>query len=803
MDHSSPPPTAHGTQREPLFRRPGSLPVWLTPLLGRSAEIDCADGMLKHDGIRLITLTGPAGVGKSRLAIEVAGIFSGHFSDRVTYVPLAALRAPDQVPGAIARALGVRQAQAVPIMDVLAEALRSERLLVLDDFDPVLDAAPFVSRLLEVSPLLKILVTSRSQLRVAGEHDCPLQPLELPDPERASGSFDLMKSPSVRLFAARAVAANAALTVDESNIKDIAAICRRLDGLPLAIELAAARAAHLSPAAILARLDHRLPLLTSSARDWPPRQQAMRTAIAWSYDLLSPVEQAVFRRLAVFPSEFGLGAGFAVASSPEEQAEPADAFRALFFGTLATLVEKSLLIRCDGPGGKPRFDMLGIIREFGLEQLEASGEAFQIQRRHLHWTLQFVQRGEAAFTTFDQSSWTAVLLSVLDNIRAALAFAVTSGDAHSALRITGSMWGLWCFGGQLAEGRRLVQQALSLNRDGSDPDALGRAMIAWGMIEWITGNAYEARSALQVGLEIARDQNDTRTASHALMRLSQVAWYEEDYPQARTMALAAIAAEPAGTQTAWTASARTQLGIVAMREGNHHEARQILEAAEAEHRAVGFEAGRLWTMQLLADLAHEAGECVEAALWHRETLPAAKFTENLWAIYEGLTGLVLLARDVGCQAHATQLLGAADAIRERYGVLPRSGHTIQPADRDILAGLLGPRDFEAELATGRAMTLAAAVDLGIAVATCIADHADDSPPGMLPPTSDQEPLSLTRREREVLRLLTEGASNPEIAASLFISRRTVEHHVTAILAKLNVKTRSAAVSRAIRDNLIE
>jgi predicted ATPase/DNA-binding CsgD family transcriptional regulator len=776
--------------------------VFLTPLLGRSAEIACADVMLKRDDIRLITLTGPGGVGKSRLAIEVAGILSAHFADRVTYVPLSALGDTEQVPGAIARALGVRQAQAVPLTRVLAEALRRERLLLLDDFDPVLEAAPFVSRLLDTSPLLKILVTSRSLLRVTGEHECPLQPLELPDPEQAVGFFDLIKSPAVRLFAARAVAANGALTVDESNIQDIATICCRLDGLPLAIELAAARAAHLSPAAILARLDHRLPLLTSNARDRPPRQQAMRDAIAWSYDLLSPGEQVVFRRLAVFPSEFGLGAGFAVASSPEEQAQPADAFRALFFGSLAALVEKSLLIRRDGPGGKPRFDMLGIVREFGLGLLEASGEAFQIRRRHLHWTLQFVQRGEAAFTTFDQASWTAVLLAGLDNIRAALAFAIATGDAHSALRITGSMWGLWCFGGQLAEGRRLVHQSLALRRDGTDPHALAKAMIAWGMIEWITGNTAEARSALQIGLEIARDQDDAYTASHALMRLSQVAWYEEDYPQARTMAQTAIAVQPAGTHTAWTASARTQLGIVAMREGSQHEARCILEAAEAEHRAVGFEAGRLWTIQLLADLAHDHHEYVVAALWHLETLPAALSSDNLWAIYEGLTGLVLLARDVGCVEEAARLLGAADAIRERYGVLPRSGHTIQPANRDDLAGLLGAFDFEAEMATGRAMNLAAAVDLGIAVATYIAHHAEAPPENALALPSDRETLSLSRRERDVLRLLTDGASNPEIAAALFISRRTVEHHVTAILAKLDVKTRSAAVSRAIRDNLI-
>jgi len=444
----------------------------LTPLLGREREVAAVAGLLARDGVRLVTLTGPGGVGKTRLAIEIAGRRSDASPDGAVFVGLAPVADPALVVPAIAQALGVREAEDRPLAQRVADALRLRRLvLVLDNCEHVLDAAPVVAELLAACPDLTVLATSRVRLRLSAEQEYPVPPLALTDAADADAA-DHLHPAALRLFADRARAVQPDFALTPENAPVVADICRRLDGLPLAIELAAARIKVVPPPALLARLERRLPLLTGGGRDMPARHRTMRDTIAWSYDLLLPDEQSLFRRRAVFVGGFDLAAAEAVAARDGSSGDEV-------FDGVAALVEQSLLRQEEGAGGDPRFGMLETVREFGLDRLVADGDEVAVRDRHAVWCLRVIETAWPPRATTSRSGEALARLDAeRDNVRAALAWVIARADADSALRLAGGLAEHWWLRGTFSEGRSWLDRAMALpggGRRSGPPRSTARA----------------------------------------------------------------------------------------------------------------------------------------------------------------------------------------------------------------------------------------------------------------------------------------------------------------------------------------
>ena len=510
---------------------PNNLPTQLTSFLGRQREIAAASQLLIEG--RLLTLTGPGGTGKTRLSLQVAADATDRFPDGIYFVPLGAISQADLVLATIAQALGLVD-PGTSVLDRLGDHIGGRSiLLVLDNFEQVNDAAPQIAELLARAPKLSVLATSRSPLRVYGEREYPVPPLGVPDPKHLPGLEQLSTYESVALFIERAMAVRPDFAVTSGNAPAVAEVCVRLDGLPLAIELAAARVRVLSPQAILERLGDRLKLLSGGSRDLPERQQTLRGAISWSHDLLEEADQRVFARFSVFAGGARLDAIERVVFDPEEQADALDA--------IASLVDKSLVRQESEPDGEPRFRMLGTIREFATEKLGERGEATDLAERHSAWLVGLVEEGAASVFGTDQKAVLDRYEREHDNIRAALSRAIAGDQAEVAMRILASCWRFWQMRGYLAEAREHAERVLAIPGSAEYPAARQAAFEAAGGIAYWQADIIAARTWYAEALDLARAGDDERAIANAIYNMTFTFEMEhEDMVQSRALAQEAV-----------------------------------------------------------------------------------------------------------------------------------------------------------------------------------------------------------------------------------------------------------------------
>ena len=786
---------------------PWTIPKPLTSLIGREADVAAVGVLIVDQGVRLVTLTGPGGVGKTRLALRVGEALGAEFPDGVVFVWLAAISDPELVLPTVMRALGLREDAARSTTEVLADALRQKRLLlVLDNFEQVRASAAHVATLLADCPELVILVTSRALLHIAGEQRFPVSPLALPEPVPAgiasAATSHVAAAPAVQLFVARARAIDPGFVLDEGNAGAVAAICRRLDGLPLAIELAAPRTLLLSPGELLARLRPALPFLDEGPEDVPDRLRTMRAAIAWSHDLLAPREQALFRRLAIFVGGFPLdaaewvsGVGFQGLDFGDSQSGAnADTRHPLpeTLDLLATLVDLSLLQRTE-LAGETRFGMLETIREFALERLADSGELAVVSDRRAAWCVGLAEAAANAAGRAGSGDWMRRLAAERSNLWAVLDWCEQTGQTDAALQMTGALWHYWYPLGDAAEGRTRLERVLAAAPDGT-PVLRAQALRGAGVLAWQSADYAVSRDRLEAALAIYRARADQAGVAWSLNDLGCLSATLAEQERAEAYFGEALALFRERGDAVGIAQLTTNLGELASVQGRHDLAIERLGAALALWRDLDNRVGAVRAQAALGEALVARGDLARADTTLREALTAISDIDYEQILPAVLRTAAQMAARRGDGVTAARRYGAADGIRERLG-MEVSAARRTTYERAVVAvrDTLGTAAFAAAWDAGRALTL----DEAIAEATSLA--AEATPPGS---GHLAAAVGLTAREREVLRLLVDGLSDKEIASELGIGRRTVSTHVAAVRAKLGAPSRSAAAAIAARDRLV-
>jgi predicted ATPase/DNA-binding CsgD family transcriptional regulator len=637
---------------------PHNLPLQLTSFIGRERELATVAGLVRT--ARLVTLTGAGGSGKTRLALQAAADLGSGFADGVCFVSLAPIRDPSLVVSVVAQVLDVRETGNTPLVESLTSAVGERSLLlVLDNFEQVLEAAPLVTELLTACPALRVLVTSRSALRLRGERELPVPPLALPERgsvAAASPATILTRYAAVALFVDRALAVKPDLAITDETATTIAEICARLDGLPLAIELAAARCKLLSPRAMLARLGHRLALLAGGPRDLPERQRTLRDAIAWSYDLLTAEEQDLFRRLAVFAGGCSLDAIEAVAASG------AGAVLEL----VASLVDKSLLRQSETAGSEPRFAMLETVREFGQEALAAGGEADATRQRHAEYFLALAEAAEPFLGQAEQEGWLDRLEREHDNMRAALRCCIDHDQGEFGLRLAGALAQFWQFRGYLAEGRAWLDSALRAGGN-IDANARARALAGAGMLALYQGDYAIARACHEESLAIYRRAGDLPGAAMAINDLGTIMLHQSDYGAASAYYEESLAIRREIGDRRGTAVSLTNLGLVAQARGEFDRARSLHEQSLSIRRELGDRQGIARALSRFGIVATEQGDFATARAALLESVGVARELGDKQAMGWSLTNLGAVALEQGDLASARSLLEEGLAIRRQLG----------------------------------------------------------------------------------------------------------------------------------------
>ncbi|MFN2484595.1 MAG: adenylate/guanylate cyclase domain-containing protein [Candidatus Limnocylindria bacterium] len=691
-----------GTLRS-LDAVPNNLPTQLTSFLGRRAELAEIADLLA--GARLLTLTGPGGTGKTRLSLQAAAEAAHTFPGGVFFVPLAPITDPELVAPTILRSMGVREFAGAPPEERLIEELGDRLvLLVLDNLEQVLGAGPLIGRILQAAPNLKALASSRAPLRVYGEREYPVPPLGLPDPDDEATVASLSHYEAVTLFVERAVAIKPDFALTDANAPAVAEIVRRLDGLPLAIELAAARIKLLPPKAMLARLETRLSLLESGARDLPPRQRTLRGAIAWSHDLLDAAGRRLLARLSAFLGGATLDAADAVCG-------PVDELGTDVLDGLGTLVDQSL-VRQDEIEDEPRFAMLETIREFAHERLVESGEAERVLKRHAEHFLALAEQAEPFLTRRDQKPWLDRLEREHDNLRAALSFLIERHDAPAARRLAASLWRFWQIRGHLREGRERLTAVLAVGTDDEDPRSLSRALEAAGGIAYWQGDFDAARAWYERSLALEREHGERRGMANALYNLSFVYSIPgTNTPAGRELIEESVAIYRELGETAGMAKAIWGLGNSLLAEQEYRPALDAFKESLALARAGDDRFALGWSLFMVGGTSYQLDDVLGAREHFRQAL-------ELFAESGDMSGVVLLlgafselAYFAGDLERAGRLAGASLALEARTGTTLAgiSGLRIGMKPREEVR-----REEPEAFAAGEAMTVDEAVAYALA-----------------------------------------------------------------------------------------
>jgi predicted ATPase/class 3 adenylate cyclase len=668
-----------------------NLPVQPTPLVGRSRELEEVRTLLLGEGTRMVTLTGPGGTGKTRLALQVAANLVDEFPDGVYAVLLAPVADPDVVPLELARVLGVEETSTLSIAEALKAALANRRTLILfDNFEHVGPASVLLGDLLGACPRLKALVTSREPLRIAAERQYPVPPLGLPGPSRVDSALEAAEYEAVMLFVERARAVRPDFELTDETAPIVAEISARLDGLPLAIELAAAWSKVLPPAALLRRLERRLELPAARSTDVPARQSTLRQAIAWSYDLLSAEERRLHARLSVF-------VGGCTVEAAERVLAPDDGVSLGVLEGIASLVDRSLLRESEDTEGEPRFAMLATIREYAREHLCEIGEEEEFLRRHALEFARFAEEADAGLRAGEQLLWFSRVEAEHDNLRAALDSSAANGDDQTALRLGGALGWFWYAHGHALEGCGRLTDLLA-RTESAPEEQRARPMYALGVLLDQRGEPERAADLVERSLAVFRTQGERTRVAAALNSLGLIKRGLGDLDTARSLLEESIAVRRELGDEAGTAGALSNLGVVAFEQGD-------LDAAEARFketieldRAHGNEWGSGVALDNLAAVALELGEHDRARDLIRDTLASAQRLGDRELMAFGLEKAAVLAAMEANAARAGALAGAADGLRESTGI-ERSRFDAEWLDGHL--GQVGGEEFEAARLAGR------------------------------------------------------------------------------------------------------
>jgi predicted ATPase/DNA-binding CsgD family transcriptional regulator len=759
-----------------------------TPLLGRMVELEMIIQRLVRDHVRLLSLTGPAGVGKTRLALETRDRLAHQFPDGVTLVDLTPVRDPSLVLPTIAQALDLIDSGPRPLLDRLQEYLRDrEVLLILDNFEQVLPAAEGLAAMLAGAPGLRILATSRVPLHLRWEQTLRIVPLPVPDLDAILPLDDLVQIPSVALFVERAQAQRGDFAPTEQQAPLLVQMVRQLDGLPLAIELAAAHMNVLPLAVIAQRLDQHLQTLQWDAYDLPDRQRSLHAAIGWSYDLLTEQERRLFCYLGVFVGRVSLNAIEAVTGAGDDEQTLA---------AMVSLAEKSLVLpgQPEDEDPEPSFGMLETVRQYAYEQLELNGELENAGRAHAGYFLDLAERAEPELRQRGQMVWYRRLASEHDNLRVALRWLLDHEESERALRLAGALGYFWWTRGSNAEDWRSLEEALTRAAQ-TAPAIRARGLNALAIHLLSQGELERARPILDEALELSRSLDDWSSVAQSLTGLGLVAQRRGEWEEsARCLDDARRYAREAEDAAGITYTL-VHRGITTLFEGDEEAAEQLLREAEAAYTGLSDVRNVVTTRAWLAYLAGRRGDLSHTAEQLQSCFEFGTAVHDTRIVFHCTNITLWLMARVGDAEGMAQLLGAQRALLQRTGFAPSTWSQARSADAaSAIRSRLTPDAFEAALTAGRMLSDDNISALAIEVLTSRPQVTNT----LQPQVKEGSKSILSARELEVLELVAEGLTSKQIGQQLFLSPRTVNHHLYTVFNKLGVDSRAQAVAVAAR-----